>query len=62
MSTNKSMLKCELADAAGVSMRTFSRWLSLHKEELQLLGVKVEAKIVPPRAVRWICEQYGIDL
>lgn len=56
------MLKSELAHAAGVSMRTFSRWLSNNEEELAHLGVTKQMRLLPPIAVRRICELYGIDL
>lgn len=58
----KSMLKNELAAAAGVSMRTFSRWLSQHEEELADHGITKRSRIIPPRGVRYICELYGIDV
>lgn len=58
----KSMLKSQLAEAAGVSTRTFCRWLKLHQAELEKRGVKPKAKLIPPLAVVYICEQYGIDL
>lgn len=57
----KSMYKYELANAAGVSMRTFSRWLKVHQSELLQLGVQPSHKMVPARAVQWICQEYGID-
>lgn len=58
----KSMLKSELAACAGVSVSTFKRWLALHRSELQALGLQPRAKLVPPIAVRYICDAYGIDL
>lgn len=58
----KSMLKSELAKLAGVSESTFKRWLHRHDAELLVLGVTPRTKLIPPNAVRWICEQYGIDL
>ena len=58
----KSMTKSELAQAAGVSMKTLQRWLSRHSEELAILGVRPRDKLLPPVAVRYIAEQYGIDL
>jgi hypothetical protein len=59
--TMKSAYKYELAAAAGVSDRTFRRWLSAHRGELLNLGVKTTDKLLPPRAVEWICREYGID-
>ena len=58
----KSMSKAQLAEAAGVNMRTFQRWLSRHKDELSVLGVSSRDKLLPPVAVKYIAEQYGIDL
>ena len=57
----KSAYKNELADAAGVSHTTFYRWLSSKREDLASFGVKPTAKMLPPRAVEWICREYGID-
>ena len=48
----KSMSKAQLAEAAGVNMRTFQRWLSRHKDELVVLGVRPRDKLLPPVAVR----------
>jgi len=58
----KSMMKYELADAAGVSVRTLSRWMMRHEETLLALGVQRTTHLIPPRAVKWICEEYGIDV
>ena len=61
MRTMKSAYKYELADAAGVSYATFYRWLNSKQRELAGLGVKPSAKMLPPKAVEWICREYGID-
>ena len=58
----KAMSKSKLAAAAGVSIKTFQRWLVSHSEELALLGVKPRDKLLPPVAVKFIVEQYCIDL
>ena len=58
----KSMSKAQLAEAAGVNMRTIQMWLSRHKDELVVLGVRPRDKLLPPVAVKYIAEQYGIDL
>lgn len=57
----KCMLKTELAAAAGVSPRTFSRWLRLHREKLQEMGISPTAHLIPPVGVKYICHYYGID-
>jgi len=53
--------KSELARAAGVSYRTFQRWLHQHRDVLAKMGVRPNSKLIPANAVRWICQQYGID-
>lgn len=58
----KTAYKFELAEAAGVSYRTFQRWLAENKAELARLGARPRQQLLPPRAVAWICREYGIDL
>lgn len=60
--TYKAMYKNELADAAGVSSRTFYSWLKPHAATLQRMGVNPKTKILNPAAVRYICETFVIDL
>ena len=55
------MYKYELAEAAGVSRDTFRRWLSGNRDKLAKLGAKPRGQLLPPRAVEWICREYGID-
>lgn len=57
----KSAYKYELADAAGVSYTTFYRWIARNRSELEKFGVTPKTKLLPPNAVKWICNQYGID-
>lgn len=56
------MLKSELAERAGVSLSTLGRWLKRHTEELEQMGVTPRSKVLPPIAVRYVCERYGIDI
>ncbi|MBR6033077.1 MAG: hypothetical protein IKP36_14155 [Bacteroidaceae bacterium] len=58
----KSAYKYELANAAGVNYRTFQRWLGENRDKLQRLGARPRQQLLPPKAVRWICGEYGIDL
>ena len=58
----KSMLKSKLAEKADVSNRTFSRWLRQHHPQLQQMGVAPNARLLPPHAVKYVCEEYGIIL
>ncbi|MBR1498914.1 MAG: hypothetical protein IJ615_04705 [Bacteroidaceae bacterium] len=57
----KAMYKCELASAAGVSTGTFRRWLGENRDKLAELGAKPRGQLLPPRAVKWVCDEYGID-
>ena len=57
----KSAYKFELASAAGVNYRTFQRWLSENRDKLERLGARPRQQLLPPKAVRWICDEYGID-
>ena len=57
-----AMTKAQLAMAAGVSVKTLQRWLSRHSEELAMLGVRPRDKLLPPVAVKYVAEQFGIDL
>lgn len=58
----KSMYKYELADAAGVSSQTFRRWLITDRARLKAMGVSVKQRLLPPKAVRYLCEKYDIDV
>ena len=58
----KAMYKYELAEAAGVSRDTFRRWLGENTKTLARFGVKKRSQMLPPRAVAWVCREYGIDL
>ena len=57
----KSAYKYELAEAAGVNYKTFQRWMANNRTILSRFGVRRNSKMLPPRAVQWICLQYGID-
>jgi hypothetical protein len=60
--TMKAMSKQQLADCAGVSRRTLMRWCSDHEEELQRLGLKPNAKVLPPKVVNYIVRSFCIDV
>lgn len=54
--------KSELAKMAGVSARTFSRYLSSRQHILDKMGISPKAQKLPPKAVQYVCEDYCIDL
>ncbi|MCQ2238046.1 MAG: DUF4248 domain-containing protein [Bacteroidaceae bacterium] len=45
-----------------MSMRTFSRWLSGEAEQLKVLGVQPKDRLLTPKAVRYICEKFDIEV
>ena len=59
---NRFISKSTLAKLADVSPRTFSRYLKTRQPVLDLMGVSPKAQKLPPQAVRYICEDYCIDL
>jgi hypothetical protein len=54
--------KKQLAEFAGVSSRTFSRYLATRRTVLDAMGISPKAQKLPPQAVRYLCEDYCIDL
>ena len=52
----------ELARLAGVSDNTFRRYLNTRREELAEMGVAPRAKLLPPRAVKFIIDDYCIEI
>ncbi len=54
--------KSKLAELAGVSSRTFARYLATRRSVLDAMGISPKAQKLPPQAVRYICEDYCIDL
>lgn len=58
----KAYTKTQLAIFADVSPRTFSRWLIAHEKALSRFGVTKKTHILPPNAVKYICDHFGIDI
>ena len=58
----RSMYHYELANAAGVSTKTFNRWLQTDREKLLELGCLPRSHLITPQAVKYLCEKYVIDL
>lgn len=54
--------KSELAKIANVSPRTFARYLATRRHVFESMGISPWAQKLPPQAVRYICEDYCIDL
>ena len=58
----RAYLKKELCELAGVSPRTFARWLKTDEAALREMGVDASARLLPPKAVRYLKEKYDIDI
>lgn len=56
------MYKSELARLAGVSDSTFRRYLNTRRDVLSQMGVSPLAKMLPPKAVKYVVEDYCLDL
>jgi hypothetical protein len=59
---NRFISKSELARLAEVSPRTFCTYLQSRRHILNAMGISPHAHKLPPQAVRYICEDYCIDL
>ena len=59
---NKFISKSELAKMAGVSERTLSRYIHARQHVLSAMGVPPKARLLPPQAVKYLCEDYCIDI
>ena len=57
----KAMTRTKLAECAGVSRDTLSRYIEAHLAELQPLGYRPR-NILPSNVVEWIVENYGADV
>ncbi len=58
----KAMYKYELAQAAGVSVGTFRRWIRTDRKELERLGFKKNCQLLNPACVKYLCEKYVIEI
>ena len=59
---NRFISKSLLAKLADVSPRTFARYLATRRHILDAMGISPQAHKLPPQAVKYICEDYCIDL
>ena len=59
---NRFISKSTLAKLADVSPRTFRRYLATRRHIFDAMGISPRAQKLPPQAVRYICEDYCIDL
>ncbi len=57
----KAMLKSEIARAAGLSTNTLRRWMLSRQQVLRKMGVTHTQRLLPPKAVKYICHEFGIN-
>jgi len=58
----KAMSKQQLADCAGVSVNTLMKWCKPFTNELKLMGLSPNDKVLPPNIVKFLVEKFCIDL
>ena len=56
------MTKQQLADRAGISLNTLSRWMKPLQQQLEELGMPPGARILPPRIVKFLADRFCIDV
>ena len=56
----KAMSKSELAQCAGVTVRTLFNWCRPYRKELARLGLKPGMRVLPPHIVKWIADRFRI--
>ncbi len=58
----RAMFKKEVADRAGVTVKTLMNWCKPYRQELRALGLTATAKKLPPQVVAFMAEKFCIDL
>ena len=57
-----AMSKLQLAQYAGVSVKTLMSWCEPFKDELTAMGMKPNKKVLPPHIVKFIIAKFDIDI
>ena len=58
----KAMSKQQLADCPGVSVNTLMKWCKPFMNELEVMGLSPNDKVLPPNIVKFLVEKFCIDL
>ena len=53
----KAMTKQQLAQCAGVTVRTLLNWCRPYRKELARMGLKPGMRVLPPHIVKWIADR-----
>ena len=57
----ESMTRQQLANRAGVSVKTFKRWIVADRTEIEKFCT-FNARVFPPIVVKYLCDKYCIGL
>ena len=57
----KSKTKSEIAQATGISPEWLRGWMMEHRNVISAMGVKPTRRLLPPKVVRYMCRELGID-
>ena len=58
----KAMTKQQLAESAGVTVKTLMSWCGPFMKELKTMGMQPHMKVLPHHIVRFITEKFCIDV
>ena len=58
----KAMTKQQLADLAGVSVKTLSQWCRPYSDELWMMGMRPRMKVLPPNIIIFLAEKFCLDI
>ena len=58
----KAMSKQQLADLAGVTVKTLMNWCQPYMNELVAMGLRRKTKVLPPNIVIFLAEKFCIDI
>lgn len=58
----KAMSKQQLADRAGVSLKTLNRWLQPYRDIMVANGYDPSMRVLPPHLVKFIVDKFCIDV
>ena len=58
----KAMTKQQLAQCAGVTVKTLMAWCRPYRRELYQMGLTPGMRVLPPHIVKWMSEQFCIDV
>lgn len=58
----KAMSKSELACCAGVTVKTLMNWCKPYRQQLIAMGMRPNARILPPNIVQFLADTFCIDV